>query len=202
MLWFLIVAAFVYFLTFIPYMLTGHTLADVFQIQWSMYVYHATLNATHPFSSQWWSWPLMLRPVWLYVSYLPGDIVSTIVVLGNPAVWWVGFAFILLAVERAVRGKDFACLFITVFFFFQWLPYVFISRITFLYHFYVSVPFLCLASSYFISKYWTKKWGKAAAIAYLVGVVVLFGLFYPAISGMPAPSSWIDGLKWLRSWFF
>ena len=202
MLGFLMVAAFVYLLTFIPYMLAGHTLADVFQIQWSMYIYHATLKATHLFSSQWWSWPLMLKPVWLCVSYLPSNIVSTIVVLENPVICWVGFAFILLAVERAVRGKDFACLFITVFFFFQWLPYVFISRITFLYHFYVNLPFLCLATSYFISKYWTKKWGKAAAIAYFVGVVVLFGLFYPAISGSPAPSSWIDSLKWLGSWFF
>ena len=200
--YFLLLAILVYFLTFIPDMLAGRSLVDVLQLQGSMYIYHSTLNATHPFASSWWTWPLMLRPLWLYASYLPANIVSTIVLMGNPAVWWVGFAFLILAVEEAVRSKDFACIFITVLFFFQWLPYVFISRITFIYHFYVNVPFLCLATAYFLNKYWSRKWGKATALAYFAGVVVLFWLFYPAISGTPTPTSSIDSLKWLGSWVF
>ena len=199
---FLLLAILVYFLTYIPDMLAGRSLVDVLQLQGSMYIYHSTLNATHPFASSWWTWPLMLRPLWLYASYLPANIVSTIVLMGNPAVWWVGFAFLILAVEEAVRSKDFACIFITVLFFFQWLPYVFISRITFIYHFYVNVPFLCLATAYFLNKYWSRKWGKATALAYFAGVVVLFWLFYPAISGTPTPTSSIDSLKWLGSWVF
>ena len=144
----------------------------------------------------------MYRPVWLFVSYLPNNIESTIVLLGNPAVWWLSFPFVILAVWEAIRRKNFACIFITVLFFFQWLPYVFISRITFLYHFYVNVPFLCLTTAYFLSAYWNKKWGKAVALAYFATVVVLFVLFYPAISGAPAPTSTVDSLKWLRSWVF
>jgi dolichyl-phosphate-mannose-protein mannosyltransferase len=199
---FLLVAVAVYFLTYIPDMVAGRSLADVFGLQGSMYIYHSTLTATHPFSSAWWSWPLMLRPVWLYVSYLPNNVVSTISLFGNPAVWWVGFAFIILATGIAVKRRDFACIFLAVLFFFQWLPYVFISRITFIYHFYVNVPILCLASAYFISRYWSTKWGKAAALAYFAVVVALFGLFFPVISGMPASTSWIDSLKWLGSWVF
>jgi dolichyl-phosphate-mannose-protein mannosyltransferase len=79
---------------------------------------------------------------------------------------------------------------------------VLISRVTFIYHFYVNVPFLCLAAAYFISKYWSSKWVKVAAIAYFAGAVALFGLFYAVISGMPASNSWIDSLKWLGSWVF
>jgi dolichyl-phosphate-mannose--protein O-mannosyl transferase len=198
----LLVAVLVYFLTYIPDMLAGRSVIDVLGLQGGMFNYHATLTATHPYSSPWWTWPLMLKPVWLYVSYLPLSVNSTIVLLGNPAVWWVGFAFIILAVERAVRKRDLACMFIATFFFFQWLPYVFISRVTFLYHFYVSVPFLCLASAYFLSKYWSTKWGKVAAVAYFASVVVMFGLFYSVISGTPAPTSWIDSLKWLNGWGF
>ena len=92
-------------------------------------------------------------------------------------------------VESASRGKDLAAIFIAIFFFFQWLPYALISRITFIYHFYVSVPFLCLASAYFLSKYWSTKWGKVAAVTYFASVVVMFGLFYSVISGTPAPNS-------------
>jgi dolichyl-phosphate-mannose--protein O-mannosyl transferase len=202
LLGFLAMAVFIYFLTYIPDMLAGRTLLDVINLQFGMYQYHSTLVATHPFSSQWWSWPLMVKPLFLFVSSLPNSINSVIVLLGNPAVWWVGFAFIILAVERALREKDSAAIFITVIFFFQWIPYVFISRLTFIYHFYVNVPFLCLASAYFISRYWRYKWGKVASIAFFVSVVAMFGLFYPVISGTPAPTSFIDSLKWFKSWYF
>jgi dolichyl-phosphate-mannose-protein mannosyltransferase len=207
---FIVLAVLIYFLTYIPDMLAGRTLTGVFELQGSMYQYHSTLIATHPFSSPWWAWPFMSNPLdpathvplWLFESYLPGNTVSTIVAMGNPAVWWVGFAFVILCVESAIRKRDFACIFITTLFFFQWLPYVLISRITFIYHFFVNVPFLCLATAYFLNKYWSSKWGKVAALAYFAGVVVLFGLFYPAISGTPAPTSWIDSLRWSGSWVF
>jgi len=199
---FLLVAIFFYFLTYIPDFLAGRSLADFPDLQWSMYNYHATLSATHQFSSSWWTWPLVLKPLWLYVSTLSNNARSTIVLMGNPLVWWVGFALILLAVGFAVKRKEFGCIFITILFFFQWVPYMFISRITFIYHFYVNLPFLSLAVAYFISKYWSSKWVKLAAIAYFTGIVALFGLFYPVLSGMPASRSWIDSLKWLNGWIF
>jgi dolichyl-phosphate-mannose-protein mannosyltransferase len=199
---FLLVAVLIYFLIYIPDMLAGRSVLDVLGLQGGMYNYHATLTATHPYSSSWWTWPFMPKPVWLYVSYLPLSMKSTIVLLGNPAVWWAGFAFMILAVERAVRKRDLACMFIATFFFFQWIPYAIISRVTFLYHFYVNVPFLCLASAYFLSKYWSTKWGKVAAVAYFASVVVMFGIFYSVISGAPASTSWTDSLKWLNGWSF
>jgi dolichyl-phosphate-mannose--protein O-mannosyl transferase len=199
---FLMLAMFVYFLTYIPDMLAGSTLTYIFQLQGYMFAFHSGLEVTHPFASRWWTWPLILRPLWLYASYLPGYVVSTIVLMGNPAVWWVGFMFVILAVEEAIRRKNLPCAFITVLFFFQWVPYVFISRDTFIYHFYSNVPFLCLASAYFLNKYWSRRWGKIAALAYFFGVIGLFWLFYPAISGMPAPTTRIDSLKWLGSWEF
>jgi dolichyl-phosphate-mannose-protein mannosyltransferase len=199
---FLGVAVFVYFLTYVPDLLTGRTLLGVFQLQFSMYHYHSTLVATHPFASQWWSWPVMIKPLWLFVSNLPNNMKSTIVVLGNPAVWWIGFAAIFFAVERTTRKKELAGLFITVFFFFQWLPYILISRLTFIYHFYLDVPFLCLASAYLATKLWGNKFGKVAVIAYFAIVVFLFWLFYPVISGTPTSASTIDGLKWFGSWVF
>jgi len=199
---FLLLAVLVYFLAFIPDMLAGRTFISVFQLQGSMLNYHSTLSATHPFASQWWSWPFILRPVWLFGLYLPNGIVSTIAAMGNPAVWWIGFAFVILAVEEAVRRKNLACIFITTLFFFQWLPYVLISRVTFIYHYYVNVPILCLPTAYFLNTYWSRKWGKVAVLAYLVIVVILFGLFFPVISGTPTSTSWINSLKWLQSWGF
>jgi dolichyl-phosphate-mannose--protein O-mannosyl transferase len=199
---FLLIAVLIYFLTYIPDILAGRTILNIFDLQGGMYNYHSTLNATHAFSSAWWSWPLILRPVWLYVSYLPLSVKSTIALLGNPAVWWVGFSLIILAIERVIRKKSFECAFIVTFFFIHWIPYMLISRITFLYHFYINVSLLCLVSAYFLSKYWTTKWGKIISIIYFSIVTILFGYFYVIISGAPAPISWIDSLKWFPGWAF
>jgi dolichyl-phosphate-mannose-protein mannosyltransferase len=252
LLGFIALAVGIYFVVYIPDMIIGRTLEGVFKLQFDMYNYHSTLVATHSFSSAWWSWPFLVSPsgyvpLWLWVTDISSTVKSTIVVLGNPAVWWVGFACVVLVVERAVHGKesvlrfwkfltkkalrfwriltkkqtmtessiastsgsensvrrwDLPAVFIATLFLFSWVPYVLISRITFLYHFYVSVPFLCLASAYFINMYWNTKKGKAATIVFFVAVVVLFVVFYPVISGVPEAKSWIDSLKLFPSWFF
>jgi dolichyl-phosphate-mannose-protein mannosyltransferase len=214
LLGFLLLSVLVYFLTYIPDMLAGRTLLGVVSLQGSMYNYHATLTATHPFSSPWWTWPLMLKPLWLYVSTLQNNVTSTITLMGNPPGWWVGFACIITisvfalvkivasAGKRLIQNVGLPSIFIITFFFFQWVPYMLISRVTFIYHFYLNVPFLSLAAAYFISKHWSNKWAKLAALAYFAGVVALFALFYPVISGAPASNSFIDSLKWLNGWTF
>jgi dolichyl-phosphate-mannose-protein mannosyltransferase len=196
------VAVCIYFLAFVPSMLTGRSLTDVFDLQWSMLSYHSKLVSTHPFASDWWTWPLILKPIWLAVSRLPNNMVSTIVAMGNPAVWWTGFMFVILNVEHALKRRNFPSIFLSVLFFFQWLPFALISRTTYLYHFYSCVPLLCLTTAYFVNKCWNTKHGKIITLAYFALVVVLFVLFYPAISGMPASTSWINSLKWLKSWVF
>ena len=104
--------------------------------------------------------------------------------------------------SAAGRRWDLAAIFIVTVFFFSWIPYVFISRVTFIYHFFVSMPFLCFASGYFINKFWNSRWGKIVTITYFAIVIAMFIVFYPVISGMPASTSWIHNLKWFPSWFF
>jgi dolichyl-phosphate-mannose--protein O-mannosyl transferase len=216
---FLLFAVGIYFLTYIPDMLVGRSFLDVINLQGQMFNYHFYLTATHPFSSPWFSWPLMFDPlkatvhvpVWLEAASLPNGVNSTIVVMGNPAVWWVGFATILgltvFLVPKIFR-KSFSLkehlpiIFMLVVFFFQWLPYVLITRVVFIYHFYSDVPFLCLGSAFVISKYWSNKWVKVAAVVYFALTIALFILFYPVISGVPTSATTINGLKWFGSWVF
>jgi len=188
----------VYASTFIPYMMLGHGLTDVYTRQFSMYNYHANLEATHPFSSAWWSWPLIARPLWLYVSHLPSGKISTITAMGNPVIWWVGLALMLSIFSRAIRRGDKTCLFILCLFLFQWLPYVFIRRCLFIYHFYTNVPMLILATTHFLNASWEDKWGRIFTIAYLSTTLIAFVLFYPVISGYPILEQGIP--KWLKGW--
>lgn len=215
---FILIAIGVYFLTYIPDMIIGRSFTDVLSLQGSMFEYHSRLTATHAFSSPWYSWPLLFDPINGNVHvplYLESASVfenrSTIVLMGNPVIWWIGFAAIVIVsavIVNHVYSKKFTLrdhlpeVFLAVLFFFQWLPYVLISRVVFIYHFYVNMPFLCLASAFFISKYWERKWVKILSVAFFVLVIAMFVLFYPAISGSPASPSTIDSLKWIRSWVF
>jgi dolichyl-phosphate-mannose--protein O-mannosyl transferase len=97
-----------------------------------MLYYHTELTVTHPFSSPWWSWPLLIKPVWLYFSKLGEKWVSTVTLMGNPAVWWIGIASIIEVCARAVKWKKPSDLYLATMFFIQWIPYAFISRTLFL----------------------------------------------------------------------
>jgi dolichyl-phosphate-mannose--protein O-mannosyl transferase len=223
----------IYFLTYIPDMLAGRSFFGVIGLQGQMFDYHFYLKATHPFSSLWYSWPFMFDPinaihnvlshappstltwvhvpVWLESASMSNGLQSTIVVMGNPAVWWIGFAMILALTAFYVPkifAKTFSLkkylvpIFILLVFFFQWLPYILITRVVFIYHFYSDVPILCLATAFVVSKYWSSKWAKIAAIAFFALTIALFVLFYPVISGVPTSTSTINSLKWFNGWVF
>ncbi len=226
------VVAVIYFATYIPDMLLGDSFPKIVNLQFAMLGFHSG-SVTDSSSSPWWTWPLMFQPNganvprWFDITTLPNNMVSTITVFGNPVVWWIGFAAMILLAFKAfhveawltslrsrlsqsslkkhvsIRGSgwDVAAIFIVVVFLFSWLPYVFIGRATYIYHYYLSVPLLCLATTYFINKYWNTRLGKVAAIAIFAGAVAMFLLFYPVISGAPVSTSFIhDYLRWFPSW--
>ena len=228
------VVAAIYFATYIPEMIFGDSPMTILNLQNAMFGFH-TGTVTDPASSPWWSWPLMFRPDganvprWFDITRnLPGNTVSTITAFGNPAVWWIGFAAMIVLAFRAFHvellftklwgyiskssvkqrislrgnGWEVPAIFIVVVYAFSWLPYVFIGRAAYIYHYYSAVPLLCLAITYFINRYWHKPLGKVAAIAIFAAVVAMFLLFYPVFSGAPATLEYIKNLKWFPSWYF
>jgi hypothetical protein len=229
LLGFIGLAVVIYFLTFIPEMLAGDSFSKILTLQNAMLGFQSgTIKDSS--SSPWWSWPFMYGingsvPKWFDITYLPNNVVSTITAMGNPAVWWVGFACVLtltgivlyesglvqklgkrLSGQKLGKQKNFKlelpAVYIIVVFLFSWLPYIIISRATYIYHFYLSVPLLCLATTYFINKTWNTRLGKVATIAFFASVVILFVVFYPVISGMPVSDSYVHKLKWVQGWFF
>ncbi len=214
MVGFLLMSIGIYFAIYIPDMIAGRSFMDVIGLQGSMYSYHSgPIGLDHPYSSPGWSWPIIGKPLWLYINTW-GDMRSTISLFGNPAVWWVGFAAIIgitvlvafnavsALKKRKIPQFEVPAVFLAVVFFAQWLPYAFVSRGLFIYHYYVNVPIICLASAYFISKYWKYKWMKIAAVVYFIAVVALFVLFYPVISGTPISTAAAEGLRWFKQWVF
>lgn len=206
---FVIVPAIVYCLSYLPLWLEegGRPFMDyVVASQEHMYNYHKNLVATHPFSSNWYEWPVIAKPLWAFGGQVlhPDTEISSIVSMGNPAVWWLGLAAFFASVVFGLKSKDRGMFFITAGAMAQYLPWVGVPRLTFIYHYFATVPFLIFSLVYAIK--WLESRYKRqcyATYVYLGVVVVLFAMFYPILSGMVV-SKWYVGtfLKWFDSWTF
>lgn len=92
---FIVVPLCIYALSYIPYLKTpsGHGLvATIRDNAKSMYTYHSKTVAasTHPYSSHWFEWPVMYRPLWYFSNTTAAGLRQGISAFGNPAVWWLG----------------------------------------------------------------------------------------------------------------
>jgi Gpi18-like mannosyltransferase len=208
-LFFIVIPFAVYFASYTPYYIyqsgqsASYGLKDMldtfFNYQNFMYTYHSSLNATHPYQSNWYSWPFTLKPMWYYFnSYLYGTKVSTLTASGNPAVWWVSSigAVTLLGLRVSGRVKpDRALQIFCVGVFANYLPWVLVSRCTFIYHFFATVPFILMATVYALRQL-EMKYRDAAFIKWVwVGFALLFfAALYPGISGLPVSPEWASFL--------
>ena len=78
---------------------------SIYNITPRIYNYHSKLEEEHPFSSKWYTWPISYKPVWYYVGYYGGNIKSTIVGIGNPAIWWLGIVASIFTLVMAILKR-------------------------------------------------------------------------------------------------
>ncbi len=193
----------IYLLSYLPFLdyTQDGLLLRMLHNQVSMFRYHSTLEATHPYSSPWYQWPVMVRPVWYYSGLPGGSLREGISAFGNPLVWWAGIPAFFFNLYLGWKEKDQKAAFLTVGYLAQYLPWVFVTRITFLYHYFPSVPFVVLMIVYSIGRLGREMpRRKLFALTALYGAAVfgLFLLFFPVLTGQPVEAAFVD--RWLR-WF-
>ncbi len=186
MSYFFILPILVYLVTYVPFFLLGHSFNQFIQLQQQMWWYHTNLKATHAYASPWWSWPLNLYPVWYFVDYQKNNI-ANIFASGNPAVFWLGIAGILLTIWETVKKRSVSLFTILLGFFIFWLPWAISPRIMFLYHYSPSVPFMSLALGHQLSQSLSNKDNKRLVITLLILSVISFVLIFPFLTGIPIP---------------
>jgi dolichyl-phosphate-mannose--protein O-mannosyl transferase len=105
-------------------------------------------TATHPYGSPWYSWPLLKRPIyyWAGEAGAHGQ-QGNIYLLGNPFVWWgvlvAIFTILLAQIDRPKQfhRHRFALLFLAVAYLANFVPFMFIDRVMFLYHYFFAFLF-------------------------------------------------------------
>lgn len=203
-LFFIVIPAIIYVLSYIPFVsASGNNLIErVLLNQKNMYNYHADLVSEHPFESKWYQWPFMTRPIWYY-SHKVDDVISEgISSFGNPFVWWAGIPAFLYMIYRSIRNSDKKALFLSLGYLAQYLPWFFVTRTTYIYHYFPSVPFVVLMVTYALSKFaGNNKKRKYMVFGYVALATIAFIMFYPVLSGYPVDRNYvITWLKWFDSW--
>ena len=220
-LFFLIIPACLYSAAYLPvFTVTGHSYREFFSYQAKMYSYHATLDATHTFSSAWYEWPILKRPVWYHITWAENTadgLTHSISALGNPIIWWGSIATMLLSAVWGLLYRDRRAAFLWVGYLSVYLPWVGVTRIAFLYHYYTAVPFLILSMVWVPSfahqqirqkpksqKALSLQQAAVQAATWLLPAAALglFILFFPVISGAGVPLSTLQSLEWFSSWYF
>ena len=105
-----------------------------------------------------------------------------------------------------VVSRDMNAMFIFIGFLSQFIPWLPIERIVFIYHYFPSTLFLVLALAHLFNTIIDsgRPMGKQVVYGYTTASGVLFAMFFPVLTGISA-SSWYfsDFLKWLPgSWPF
>lgn len=170
-----------------------------------MFNYHSGVNSTHPYSSRWWQWVLNIRPILYYLEYYPFDMKSSIGAFVNPMLCWGGLAAMLCMIYLTFFRRDRKAEFILIGYLAQLVPWMFISRITFEYHYFPATVFLLLALGHVFDtvRRSHREW-KRVVFSFTAVSVILFIVFYPVLSGVEV-STWYTTsfLRWLsKTWPF
>ena len=205
-LFYIVVPFLIYFASYLPYWWRDPSfgLSDWWNCQTYMYWYHSSLEATHPFESRWYTWLLDLRPVWYYLnSGLPAGTKASIAGFYNPVLCLAGLACILLLFWRQVscRGARTGAG-VLILYAAQLLPWMMVTRCTFLYHYFPSSMFALAAIVLVLAQGKDEVRAKRIGLVLLAAALVFFVWFYPALSGLPVPDAWANSTQILSSYGF
>ncbi len=196
------IAVTVYALSFFDIYLQTGSFQKIIEYQFNMFNYHSAIVSEHAYSSPWWSWPIDFGPM-CYYREAQDKLFSSITVFGNPAIFWVGTASLFYLLYVVAKRATLEASFILLAFLGLYLPYVFVGRQMFIYHFYYAVPFMMLAIVYMLKdamKYFPKY--RKFYFVYLAVVAILFLAFYPVLSGYEVLKSYVDHvLVWFPRWW-
>ena len=202
---FVIVPVAIYILAYIPIINNPNEgITDIksfIEYQKKMYNYHSKLEATHPYTSKWYTWPIMQRPLWFYVAFLNDGSYATISCMGNPAIWWLTIPTAIFTLIYSIVKKNKEGLILIVMIAATWLTYAVIGRVMFIYHYFITLPFMMLTIVFAIEKLvkWKEKFKYIMPILTVI-FLVFFIYFYPVYSGAPGDMEKIQSTEWFNTW--
>lgn len=176
----------VYLMTFAPaffYTADPITILSLIPFQLEMWQLQTQILAPHGYQSSWWTWPLMLRPIWYFYEPDQGA-VRGVLLIGNPAIMWGGLIAVAACWWAGVRERAGAPLAVALLWTFSLGIWAIIPKsLGFYYYYYLPGLILCVALAVAFHHYRERvnrndEW-------FLVLCVGVFAWFYPILAALP-----------------
>jgi dolichyl-phosphate-mannose--protein O-mannosyl transferase len=228
-----IIPALTYSLLWIPHLQMNPT-PGFWQAQHDILTFHEKIGSgpeVHPYCSKWYSWILMWRPVAYFYqtalnttepvpAYPPlpsgvGKVIYDVHAMGNPILWWLSTAAILLLLvlltQRFLKAAGWKSpltpqTWISLYLVLNWLasllPWVRVTRCTFLYHYMGASVFSGLALAWLVDRWLNSKEPqyRSAGITVIFLVLVAFVFWLPIYLGLPLSVKAYNLRMWFPSW--
>ncbi len=158
------------------------------ELNQTMWQANAGLTQTHPYGSRWFSWPFDQKPIFYWNEEKNGQNYQ-IFLEGNLLLWLLSF-FVLIGTLLLPLLKKYRALFSPAFFILilayvaNLLPFVFIKRVAFLYHYLPALTYALIILAIWLADLWPKQ--KKFLIITLALILINFILFLPSTFGWPA----------------
>lgn len=164
------------------------------------------LTNKHDYSSKWYTWPIMTRGVYYWnKDNIDGEgINSYLYLIGNPVIYWLGLLSVLILFIRIIMKRRSINLdsqyFIVFCYLVNFIPFIFIGRTMFLYHYQSALIFSIMAISVLISgiKNQSNQNKMIASVLMLSFVVYIY--FSPITYGFPISLKTLESMMWIKSW--
>ena len=168
----------------------------ILELNVEMYRSNHRLTATHPYSSRWYTWPFMGRPIFYWVESN-----ARVYLLGNPAVWWLSTAALIVALTNIVasglRRIDPILAVLVGAWLMNMLPFIGITRVMFLYHYFTALIWAVLLLAYLVDQS-----NKQRQVFFAISgiALALFIFFAPLSYGLPLSEPAYHARTWFGSW--
>ncbi|MGK6323524.1 glycosyltransferase family 39 protein [Sphingomonas sp. DT-51] len=197
-----VISAGAYLLTFAPaffYASEPLTFARLLPFQWDMYLRQTERLPHHTYQSDWWTWPLLIRPIWYLYEPVDGA-QRGIILLGNPAVMWGGLAAVAACYWGWVKTGAARLLAPAALWTFAVAIFAIIPKsLGFYYYYYPASVFLSVALAVAMD-HWRDRLGWWDE-AYLLLAFALTLYFLPVLTAAPlAHAAAFHRWTWFASW--
>jgi dolichyl-phosphate-mannose-protein mannosyltransferase len=200
-----------YSLLWIPHLIQNPK-PNFIDVQWEILNYHERIGngvKVHPYCANWYTWPLMMRPLAYYFVEHKPNYFYDVHAMGNPLLWWLALAAIfgsiwlvienyrsiwknvaieqtsLVPIKNLNLNYPIVPLFFTINYAANLLPWVKVTRCLYIYHYMGAVVFAIMGLAWIVDlglRSSSRLW-RWAGVTTIFGVAASFVFWLPIYLG-------------------
>lgn len=170
-----------------------------------MYRSNGRITDQHPYASKWYTWPMMAKPIY-YWNQAQGANEAKIYLFGNPIIFWGSFLGVVILILdcifffQEIKRRFKTIMFILVGFILNYLPFIFITRPMFLYHYLAALIFAILALCFVIDLTQNRRKKIIIFVIIFAIAVASFFFFSPLTYGLALSPKSFQMRLWTNNW--